>query len=232
MTGPRPEDLPQALQPLLQQGQVWTAARAQAMPRGVWNSGFAALDAALPGGGWPRQGLVECFAAATGIGEISLFQPVLRAAGRCCWLAPPLIPYAPALQQWGLDLRQQLWVQPKAEERLWAAETVAQSGAYPVLLAWLEQASPAQLRRLSLAAEEQGVLLLAFRPERATSQASPARLRLRLQQQQGALQVNLFKGRGLRPQQVCLQPERADVVALSARTRAGSGLSDRGQAAA
>lgn len=220
------------LQALLQRGQVWRGRQACALPRGVWPSGQPPLDAALPGGGWPRQGLVDCLAEGRGFGELALFAPLLRAAGRACWLAPPHVPYAPALQQWGLDLREQLWLQPAADERLWAAETVLQSGLYPLLLAWLPAAGEAALRRLSLAAEEQGVLLLAWRGLAQAAQACPARLRLRLAGTSAGLRIDLFKGRGLQPRSLLLSPESADVVALSARPAAGAGVPDAARHAA
>ena len=40
-------------------------------------SGYAALDAALPGGGWPEAALVEVLLAADGLGELSLLLPTL-----------------------------------------------------------------------------------------------------------------------------------------------------------
>src|SRR5271169_5236668 len=76
-------------------------------------SGFAGLDAQLPGGGWPQGQLVELLHDDPGIGELSLLAPALAAqarAGRACvWVLPrerepgagaacsqPL-PYPPAL---------------------------------------------------------------------------------------------------------------------------------------
>ena len=55
-------------------------------------SGFAALDAVLPGGGWPHGQLVELLYDDPGIGELSLLAPALSAqarAGRtCAWILP------------------------------------------------------------------------------------------------------------------------------------------------
>src|SRR5438270_2634675 len=71
-------------------------------------SGFAALDAALPGGGWPQGALTEVLLAREGIGEVRLTLPALarvQAQGRrVVWVAPPHRPYAPALAAAGLDL--------------------------------------------------------------------------------------------------------------------------------
>jgi protein ImuA len=49
-----------------------------AVPRAIVPSGFAALDAQLPGGGWPHPALIEVLNERPGIGELSLFLPALR----------------------------------------------------------------------------------------------------------------------------------------------------------
>src|SRR5437762_12848236 len=71
-------------------------------------SGFAELDRELPGGGWPAGALTEILGRREGIGELELVLPALAAlswAGkRIVWLAPPHLPYAPALAAAGVDL--------------------------------------------------------------------------------------------------------------------------------
>ena len=60
-----------ALAEILQKHPVWRGgALAQAVS--AIPTGFAALDAQLPGGGWPRQGLTELLADEPGIGELGL----------------------------------------------------------------------------------------------------------------------------------------------------------------
>ena len=60
-------------------------------------TGNPALDAALPGGGWPDSALSELLIATTGIGELRLLWPTLSrltAAGeRVVLIAPPHVPY-------------------------------------------------------------------------------------------------------------------------------------------
>ena len=64
-----------ALADVLSRSDVWRGdSLARAALPGV-PSGFAALDAELPGGGWPRGGLVELLPARQGIGELSLLMP-------------------------------------------------------------------------------------------------------------------------------------------------------------
>ena len=55
-------------------------------------SGFAELDAQLPGGGWPRRVLTELLLPHPGVGEIRLLAPSLAAtlsAGRLVMLFDP-----------------------------------------------------------------------------------------------------------------------------------------------
>ena len=94
---------------LLEHPAIWrgrSAARLETLP-----SGFAALDEALPGGGWPRAGLIEILIGRFGSGELSLLLPALAALTRaasarwCVWVAPPLMPFAPALVAQGVRAR-------------------------------------------------------------------------------------------------------------------------------
>ncbi|HEX8962945.1 MAG TPA: SOS cell division inhibitor, partial [Rhodocyclaceae bacterium] len=59
---------------------VWLGDRLAAASLPTLPSGFAALDAALPGGGWPRGALTELLVDGVGLGELELLMPALRAA--------------------------------------------------------------------------------------------------------------------------------------------------------
>ena len=65
---------------LLRHPGVWRARDqgGSSQPPGL-PTGFSALDGCLPGGGWPRQGLIELLADSPGIGELSLLMPALAA---------------------------------------------------------------------------------------------------------------------------------------------------------
>jgi hypothetical protein len=67
------------------------------------------------------------------------------------------------------------------------------------VLAWDDAADGVILRRLQLAAEEQGCWVLLFRPASARLQRSPAALRIHLPQTYGATRVEILKCRGGRP---------------------------------
>ena len=171
-------------------------------------TGFAALDAELPGGGWPTTGLTELLLAAPGSGELRLLAPLLaqglERAGNLLCIAPPFTPYAPALRALGWPLDRLLLVTPDSlADAAWAAEQGLRSGACAAVLWWQAEARPpaaalaTALRRLHLAAQEARCPLWALRPAAARAQSSPAPLRLLLEPAaQGQLAVTVFKRRG------------------------------------
>jgi hypothetical protein len=188
------------LEDILQRQPVWRGAGLAHCPPGV-PTGFPALDAALPGRGWPRGALTELVGDARGIGELQLMLPALArltASGkRMVWLAPPHVPYAPALGAAGVDLAQLVVVQPaRRRDALWAAEQVLRVPACQALLAWIPRLRYAELQRLAVAAEAGGGLAFLFRPAMAMHESSPASLRLALEAGAGELVVRLFKRRG------------------------------------
>ena len=65
---------------LLAHPSVWRGRSRAAVE--TLSTGFAALDAGLPGGGWPRHGLVEVLTPQPGAGELYLLLPVLAALSR------------------------------------------------------------------------------------------------------------------------------------------------------
>ena len=97
---PRPVD-PGALH-----ASVWRASQLGHGSTAALSSGFASLDAELPGNGWPLAMLTELIAREAGIGELRLMVPLMRQLTRerrtVLLLAPPHIPYAPALASFGV----------------------------------------------------------------------------------------------------------------------------------
>src|ERR1044071_6445717 len=65
---------------LLAHPSVWRGRSRAAVE--TFPTGFAALDAGLPGGGWPRHGLIEILTPQPGIGELYLLLPVLARLSR------------------------------------------------------------------------------------------------------------------------------------------------------
>ena len=164
-------------------------------------SGFPALDAELPGGGWPASALTEILPKHEGIGELRLLGPALarlaRAGRRLAWIAPPHLPYAPAIAAAGIALERLLVVRTgSAQETLWATEQALRAGACGAVLAWLDAPRYPDLRRLQLAAEASPGLAVLFRAPHAAREASPAPLRLLLGTAAGGLAVHIVKRRG------------------------------------
>lgn len=168
---------------LLERQTVWRG-RAPAMAaEAAVPTGFGMLDAELPGGGWPAGGLAEVFCGCEGIGELQVVLPALAAltasGKRVAWLAPPHLPYAPALRAAGVQLDQLTVVRaPGRRDALWAAEQALRSGAFHALLAWLPGAGYPELRRLAVAAQASPGFALIFRPLEAMGESSPAMLQL------------------------------------------------------
>jgi hypothetical protein len=111
------------------------------------------------------------------------------------------MPYAPALQQHGVNVDRLLMIHPTSglKNRLWAIEQAVRSGSSAGVFAWVAIADDVILRRLQLAAEEQGCWVLLFRSANARLHRSPAALRIVLSQVHAATRVEILKCRGGRP---------------------------------
>lgn len=167
-------------------------------------TGHARLDAQLPGAGWPRGALTEILADRQGIGEFSLLTPALARLSRghdwIVLVAPPHIPYAPALAGHGLDLTRIIIVHPGSEqENLWAAERCLRAKSCSAVIYWAASSGRTEhtlCRRLQLAAEAGQAWAVVFRSTRWARHTSPAALRLMLDAGQDRLKVQLLKRRG------------------------------------
>ena len=196
-----------SLDQLLAHPRIW---RGRHAPRALetLSSGHRRLDEMLPGGGWPRAGLVEILAEHRGTGELRLVVPLLRhfsradgtgSRGWIAWIRPPYVPYAPALAEAGVDVSRVLLVHARDDrEALWATEQALRSAGCEVVLAWADKAPGPALRRLQLAAEDNGLLVVLFRPGSALGTPGPAALRLHLAAGDEA-RLSVVKSRGGRP---------------------------------
>ena len=192
-----------SLDTLLAQRRLW-----RGQPRGQAQTaceptGHAALDAALPAGGWPEAALTELLLPADGVGELSLLLPTLarlsRAGRDIAWVDPPYRPYAPALARAGLDLARLHIVDTGGRQSAWALEQCLRSQACGAVLGWPQRADDKTLRRLQVAAETGQCLGFAFRDPQAARNPSPAALRLLLEgglPDGGPCRVHVLKCRG------------------------------------
>jgi hypothetical protein len=207
-----------ALEEILRHPRIWRGnALAGSVP--AVPTGFAELDAELPGGGWPAGSLTELLLPAKGIGELGLLAPALArltcAGKRVVWLAPPYLPYAPALAAAGIDLPHLVLVRAAGRrDALWAAEQALRAGSCHALLAWLPNPNYAHLRRLAVAAEASRAFLALFRPPQAAAEPSPACLRLALEPAEGGLRVHILKRRGAQSAAPLLLPVKRPFHAL------------------
>ena len=190
-----------ALDHLLDAHRAWRG-RAIVPPPSLQPTGHAALDAVLPGGGWPDSALSEIFTSAVGIGELRLVWPTLArltAAGeRVVLVAPPHALYPQAWLAAGIDLRHLTIVQASGRDALWAAEQCLRSGSCGAMLCWPKQADDRALRRLQVAAESGQTLGFVYRPLHEAVNPSPAALRLAIDGQPAQLRVLKCRG-GLAP---------------------------------
>ncbi|MCM2681093.1 translesion DNA synthesis-associated protein ImuA [Echinimonas agarilytica] len=204
------------LQPLFHSGKIWRGKAVQPRTHGVMSSGIEAMDQLLLGG-WPRGHVSELLHQGQGIGELRLLLPILarlseQATANAQWLvfvAPPFIPYAPALQSAGIDISRILWLQPEQPKQgLWATEQCLKSGSCVGVLSWLESSiypkfklKGPDIRRLQLAADQGQSFSWLIRPERYRTEASPATCRLVLSatSAQQMLSVECLKRRGAWP---------------------------------
>lgn len=188
---------------LLSSPHIW---RVGDLPRGDRTgvpTGFDALDAELPEGGWPKQGMTELLCDQMGGGEVSLLLPALKASIQdsrsIAWINPPCLPYAPALANAGLSLSQLMVVRSASpQETLWAAEQALRSGALGAVLLWLRQhVDYASLRRLHLAAEAGNCAAFVYRSTGFATHPSPAPLRLSVEMENNAPTLTIIKRRGM-----------------------------------
>ncbi|MDB5968110.1 MAG: CDP-6-deoxy-delta-3,4-glucoseen reductase [Hydrocarboniphaga sp.] len=188
---------------LLQRTDLWVGSRLAAVA--AESTGHAALDRLLPGGGWPLGALSEVLVPRPGVGEMQLILPLLarlsQAGRRVAFVAPPLIPYAPALLAAGVDL-DLCWVAEPASavDCVWAIEQMLRCPGIGAVAGWLASADERVQRRLQLAAEDNGsgggAIGLLIRPPQARRQPSVAALRLAITASADGPIVEVLKARG------------------------------------
>lgn len=162
---------------------IWNGAQFGSAVTSVRSSGFAELDAQLPGGGWPCRALTEILCPQSGVLEWRLLGPVLgpicRDGASVVLVGPPKQPHPPGLRHIGIDERLLLWIQAETPaERLWCAEQLIKTNACGALVAWLPQVRQEQIRRLQVLAAGCEAPVFICRPSPAARECSAAPLRI------------------------------------------------------
>lgn len=215
---------PSPLDSVLAHPAIWRGDSCAAEPAAI-PTGFAPLDAVLPGGGWPQAALTEILLACEGIGEIRLTLPGLarlQAEGRdIVWISPPYLPYAPALATGGLDLAQLILVHARTtRDALWAFEQALRAPECGAAFLWpVGLLDDRAARRLQVAAREGGSWGVLWRRPGQHGTAAVASLRLALASAARQLAVQVVKRRGgevVRPIMLDLDPAPGPALAEAA----------------
>ena len=207
-------DKEKRLRQLLGNPHIWRPGSTPVRQGELLPSGFPELDVLL-GGGWPPGILTELLLDGQGIGELRLLMPALKALqfsgarghkrSQSCWVAPPFIPYAPALARHGLDLTQLFIVSPEtSRDALWAMEQALRSYSCAMVMCWVGNVGRQAVRRLQIAAEGSGARGFLLRPADFVRQPSTAALRIRLSGTGQGLQLELLRNRYGTPGSVSL----------------------------
>jgi cell division inhibitor SulA/protein ImuA len=187
-----------SLDAVLAHPAIWRGGDCAPEPAAV-PTGFAALDAVLPGGGWPQAALTEMLLAREGIGELRLVLPGLarlQADERdVIWIAPPHLPYAPALAAAGLDLHRLVIVRPAATaDALWAFEQALRAPECGAAFLWPQGCSTTAPRAACRSPREAAAGACCGAGQ--TGIAGAALLRLALAPAAQQLAVHVVKRRG------------------------------------
>lgn len=163
---------------------IWRGTEVGQAGKVVVSTGFEALDAQLPGGGWPCNSLTELLQPQPSLCEWRLLSPALArlvtTGGQILLVGPPKRPHVPGLVKLGIAEKNLVWiVADTPAERLWTTEQLVKANPRGgAILAWLPQARAEQIRRLQVHAQSCDCPVFLFRPEAVQLDASPAPLRV------------------------------------------------------
>ena len=197
-------------------GRVWrgssktaanTTANTPNRRNSIISTGYQTLDQQLHDGGWPLETTTELGLSQSGIGELRLLMPALKElqirqkqaaqAANIIWIAPPFLPFAPALIKQHLDISQLSIVQTNnIQDTLWATEQALLAECCVAVLSWTGNYNLGirELRRLQLAAEKSNTWNVLFRHSDCLKQSSSCGLRLHLKSNAySQLDINILK---------------------------------------
>jgi len=187
-------------------GKIWRGAKARqsskAQNRQV-DTGFAELNTALHGGGWPTRSMTELGLNYDGIGELRLLLPALKQLQEkslqknIILVNPPYLPFAPAWVKEGIQIEQLTIIKTNnIKDTLWSIEHCLNAECCAAVLGWTGRynINTQELRRLQLATEKSHTWNVLLRHERCLDQASVSGLRLKISANPySQLDINILK---------------------------------------
>ncbi len=189
-----PKDI-ESLHPSLWRGTQLARAHGRTV-----DTGYAALSAELPGGGWPLGTMTELLLQQPGIGEMRLLGPAIAAVSdkrSIALIAPQQVPNAHGYAFMGIDPGKLMWLKAaKSSDALWSAEQILRAGSCGALVLWQQHIRAESLRRLLLAAQSSEMLFVVMRPLARAQDSSPAPLRLAVRAVAEGVAVELVKRKG------------------------------------
>ena len=167
----------------------------------VTPTGSTLLDELLPGGGWPKSGLIEIILPDAYSDAMSVLMPALaRISQQRRWIAL-VNPTWPARSQLFTEsaVRHErvLQVNPHpGRSALWTAESLLHAGECSVVMAWPNCRTELMGKRLEKAAARGKALGILFSYAGLQAQPSGVALRIRLESGREGNAVYLLDGRG------------------------------------
>lgn len=199
MNGVRWEVQLSSLQQLIDHRRLWRARDNRHEHQDGVATGWRALDAALPGYGWP-QGAVSELLSARPEQAIRLLQPALTQLSKqqcmLVWVGMPWLPYAPAWQKLGINLSRVLLVSAQGKQIEWAIEQALRLSKGAAVIAALPKLDLNHSRRLQLAAAAGSSYAFLLRPLSALPECNAASVRVQLDAHAQGLHVTVHKRRG------------------------------------
>jgi len=175
------------------EGKIWRGSHSKQHTknnRASISTGYKSLNKQLHGNGWPLGTVNEFGVNQHGIGELRLLMPALKSIQKSSQglrhivlIAPPYLPFAPALAEQGIDLNFLTIVQTKTlKDSLWSAEQSLAANCCAAVICWTgtHKINNHDLRRLQLVSEKTQTWSVLFRHSRSLEESSTSGLRIQL----------------------------------------------------
>jgi len=163
------------------------------------DTGIEPLNDFLPTGGWPANSMVELVVEQWGIGELQVLLPLMSHLSqqhqRLVLIAPPYLPYAPALLSAGIQLDHLVIIDNRIapEDIWWASEKILRNEGCALVLIWPKKPDYHHIRRLQLAADAGNSLGILM--HRGLPTDTPVALRLKLSPCDRGISMRILKSR-------------------------------------